>query len=381
MLHSDWDDGELNNETRYPSSGTADGGVGLQWNIGDLAPGQSWEVTLTFFFGGAAGIQALIPDRTVGRGQEVTLDASASNSVDQIVSYEWDLDNDGEFDDATGVQVPYRWEALGRYVVSVRVRDSAGRVDEDSATITVVPNRDLSITELSLTPAEGLKDGQTVTANVRVRNTGTDGVTQRFRLRFLLSSGGAGERNVAVQEITSLAPETSVEVSAPVRLRGNDSRLRVVVDDYNWVDEVNEANNSSLLEFTPIPAPDLTVTAVRMEPDTNLVDGQRVSVIATVTNNGADTVGDFGVLLRQGVTGNPLSVREESRVTGGLAAGASVEVSIPLEVRGGVNQTVGVQVDTLDEVGESDEGNNGIQSSEHLPAAGRGIGVRQADQS
>jgi hypothetical protein len=79
VLHSDWTDGELNNQDRFPSTGTTDAGVGLQWNVGDLAPGQSWELTVTFVFGGAAGIQALIPDRTVGRGREVILDASASN--------------------------------------------------------------------------------------------------------------------------------------------------------------------------------------------------------------------------------------------------------------------------------------------------------------
>ncbi len=366
MLNDDWDDGQLNDQTRYPASGTADAGVGLQWNLGDLAPGQTWEVTLTFFFGGAAGIQALIPDRTVGRGREVILDASASNSVDQIVAYEWDLDNDGQFDDATGVQVPYRWDTLGQYLISVRVRDSAGRVDEDSAIITVVPDRDLQVAQVAITPSENFKDGQTVTANIRIRNEGVDPVSQAFRVAVFASSGGANERLAAYQDVPSLGANASVDIALPVRLRGNDSRLRVVTDYYNWVSETSEGNNAQLLEFAPVPAPDLVVSGVRIQPTEGLVDGQRVEAVVTVANNGADTLNDFRVSLLPGATGNPMPVSGVARVTGGLAQGASTEVVIPFEVRAGTNQTVGAQVDDLDEAGESDETNNGIRSGDPM---------------
>ena len=364
MLNGDWDDGQLNDQTRYPASGTADGGVGLQWNLGDLAPGQSWEVTVTFFFGGAAGIQALIPDRTVGRGREVVLDASASNSVGQIVSYEWDLDGDGQFDDATGVQVTYRWDTIGQYIISVRVRDNEGRVDEDSATITVVPDRDLQIASVELQPSENLKDGQTVAVNIRIRNEGIDSVSQAFRVVAFASSGGANERLVASQDVPSLGANATTDIVMPVRLRGGDSRVRIVVDYYNWVNEVSESNNAQVLEFVPVPAPDLVVSSVRIQPDAGLVDGQRAEAVVTVTNNGADTLSDFRVSLLPGVNGSPMPVNANARINGGLASGASIEVAIPFEVRAGSNQTIGAQADDLDEVGESDENNNGIRSSD-----------------
>lgn len=364
MLNQDWTDGELNNETRYPATGTADAGVGLQWNIGDLAPGQTWEVTVTFFFGGAAGIQALIPDRTVGRGREVTLDASASNSVDQIVAYEWDLDNDGQFDDASGVQVPYRWEVMGQYLISLRVRDSAGRVDEDSATITVVPDRDLQVANVSMTPSEDLRDGQVVTANLQIRNEGVDAVAQAFRVVLFASSGGVNERVVAYQDVPSLGANAVADIAQPVRLRGTDSRLRVAVDYYNWVSETSESNNGQVLEFSPVPAPDLVVSGIRIQPNEALIDGQRIEAVITVTNNGADTLNDFRVSLLPGATGNPMPVSGNDRIAGGLAQGASREVVIPFEVRGGINQTIGAQADDLNEAGESDETNNGIRSSD-----------------
>lgn len=47
-----------------------------------------------------------------------------------------------------------------------------------------------------------------------------------------------------------------------------------------------------------------------------------------------------------------------------------------MEVRGGTGQTIGAQVDNLDEVGESDEGNNGIRT---LRAVVRNAGEEPAE--
>ncbi|MCI5144606.1 MAG: hypothetical protein D3923_03550, partial [Candidatus Electrothrix sp. AR3] len=61
-------------------------------------------------------------------GQDIQLDASCSYHPDitrHIVSYEWDLDNDGEFDDATGqfATIIGGFSVEGHYPVSLRVTD------------------------------------------------------------------------------------------------------------------------------------------------------------------------------------------------------------------------------------------------------------------
>ena len=56
---------------------------------------------------------------------------------DLIVSYEWDLDNDGDYDDASGETVPFESSVEGIFVVRLRVADSYGATSTD-ATLVVV---------------------------------------------------------------------------------------------------------------------------------------------------------------------------------------------------------------------------------------------------
>ncbi len=56
---------------------------------------------------------------------------------DDIVSWQWDLDGDGEFDDATEASAYTSWSEPNTYVVSLRVTDAAGRSDTRSAIVTV----------------------------------------------------------------------------------------------------------------------------------------------------------------------------------------------------------------------------------------------------
>lgn len=58
---------------------------------------------------------------------KVRFDASSSFDPDgEIVSYEWDLDGDGQFDDANAKTANYTYEQEGSYEVSLRVTDNNG---------------------------------------------------------------------------------------------------------------------------------------------------------------------------------------------------------------------------------------------------------------
>jgi hypothetical protein len=98
-------------------------------DIGDHAP-----------IADAGGPYVVIP------GGCVTLDGSGSSEIDPgdvIVSYAWDFDNDGNFDDALGVTVQFcvpGGVAPGtQYPVSLKVTDSFGETNTATAFVVVIP--------------------------------------------------------------------------------------------------------------------------------------------------------------------------------------------------------------------------------------------------
>jgi len=71
----------------------------------------------------------------------VTLSGAGSTDPDNdIVAYEWDCDNDGQFDDRTGVQTTWTFTQPGTYTVRLRVRDATNQSSIDTAVV-VVGNR------------------------------------------------------------------------------------------------------------------------------------------------------------------------------------------------------------------------------------------------
>lgn len=156
VIWEDSNDGELNNNNE---SNYNDPGIGLQWNVGTLQPGQSWDIDITFWFGQPNDLFAVIgPDRTVHAGQQIQFDASESKATEStIVSYEWDMDGDGKFDDATGVNPVYTYETPGIYNAVLRVTDDKDSQAYDTCKITVLPAAFQSVKVRSFSALDGLK--------------------------------------------------------------------------------------------------------------------------------------------------------------------------------------------------------------------------------
>ncbi len=71
----------------------------------------------------------------------VHFDGSGSTDLDtaDTLSYAWDLDGDGAFDDSTAVSPTFTYTANGTYVAALRVTDNHGADDTQSVTIVVGP--------------------------------------------------------------------------------------------------------------------------------------------------------------------------------------------------------------------------------------------------
>ena len=68
--------------------------------------------------------------------QTVEFTGSASGGTSPY-AFSWDLDNDGEFDDATGSEAEWSWDTIGEYTISLKVIDDTGQEDTDNAIVTI----------------------------------------------------------------------------------------------------------------------------------------------------------------------------------------------------------------------------------------------------
>ena len=74
----------------------------------------------------------------INEGSTLTLDSTGSSDPDNnIILFEWDLDNDGLYDDATGVTTDIFFDDNGIYTIGLRVTDENNEVDSDTTTVTV----------------------------------------------------------------------------------------------------------------------------------------------------------------------------------------------------------------------------------------------------
>lgn len=95
------------------------------------------------------------PDQTVEINQSIIFDASASTDNVGIISYQWDINNDGQWDlEGVNPTLEEGYSEAGEYLVTLKVADAAGNTATDTLTITVLPPPKILISEIQIA-AEG----------------------------------------------------------------------------------------------------------------------------------------------------------------------------------------------------------------------------------
>ncbi|MDP4181382.1 MAG: carbohydrate binding domain-containing protein [Bacillota bacterium] len=83
-------------------------------------------------------VKALLqPSYTVEKGMTITINAGNSYSADPPLSYYWDLNGDGNYDDAEGVEIQTAFNTIGDHTVGLKVEDSLHRVDTTTTKVIV----------------------------------------------------------------------------------------------------------------------------------------------------------------------------------------------------------------------------------------------------
>jgi hypothetical protein len=120
-----------------------------------------------------------------------------------IASYEWDLDNDGAFDDASGPVVGWQWVSEGTYFVCLRVTDSSpsgpggtfGDLDTDAKCTVVLVSaiHDVAVEDLALSTNNAII-GDVITIDVNAFNYGD--YTETFTVQVTYDNQSIDETNV-----------------------------------------------------------------------------------------------------------------------------------------------------------------------------------------
>lgn len=163
-------------------------------------------------------------------GSQVALSAVRSFDAEAgALQYTWDLDDDGDFDDAQGANAFVTFDDNGVYPVRVRVLDPGGKSDTNTAEVAVRnidPRIDGVVTD------SPINEGQLLTLEVRVSEPGNDELLLDFDWD---GDGQFEEVNVATLQYDHRYPTDGV-FNARVRVRdddgGEDVRgFQVVVDN------------------------------------------------------------------------------------------------------------------------------------------------------
>lgn len=114
-------------------------------------------------------------------GSPIALDGSRSTDPDgSIITYDWDLNNDGEFDDATGVTLERTFDSPGTFIIGLKVTDDDGESDTDTSEVVVYQPSPTGDVDLSITKTADVKIaalGDQVTYTIIVTNNGTGSAT------------------------------------------------------------------------------------------------------------------------------------------------------------------------------------------------------------
>lgn len=244
-------------------------------------------------------------------GELVVANASASYDIDgSITRYEWSLDSDYNYDDATGEVIVHRFYGTGDRTIDVQTIDNEGETGVVGAqTITVGGSTNFSAVNHSVSDTSVLVD-ETVTVNATVKNRGDgdgwmnvtlygDGTAKREKTVLVLRGGnttnvsfdvsfdGPGDHSVSVESLdpTTVTVRDETPPSAPASVSAPQWANETA--DVSWLN----ASDNGAVDHYEVQVDDRTWenasgTSTRLTGLTNGTHNVSVRAVDTAGNAG-----------------------------------------------------------------------------------------------
>jgi|AntDeeMinimDraft_5_1070356.scaffolds.fasta_scaffold00480_1 hypothetical protein len=206
------------------------------------------------------------------------IEFDASGSTDPQVSeltYEWDLDGDGQYDDATGAGIVHQFDEAGTYTVSVRVSNDVG-TDVASTTVTVDVSGPEYNVETAVPADTDLKINDTITTTTVIENVGD----QAGSVDVELSIDGE-VRDVQTLDV-SPGDDATAELTATLKQTGERSIDVIASTDGETLDETSHTVTVGSTEDS-ISAESISVDDPSTDDSAAAESSEQIPIVGTIT--------------------------------------------------------------------------------------------------
>jgi|GEM_PF-6947392 len=202
-------------------------------------------------------------------GATVTLTASSGG---RGIGYAWDLDGDGQFDDASGATATTSFASPGAHVVAVRATDEDGRSSVSSQSLTAHAGNIAPTGTLRLTGTSALA-GRPIT--ITAHGSDADGSIGRIEIQPGTAAGssrwfGPGEDATLVSTPTFAALGTQTISATFTDDDGATSSSSVTLDVH--ADDLPPVVSLTTTPQTPVVGAQVTLAAAATDPDGSIAD-------------------------------------------------------------------------------------------------------------